>query len=105
MLSTPEKDNLYQIIRATIGDDISIKQVKNSFNESTVSIVEDMIKANATCNRNMKELLVELIGAGSVLSKGWLKAVLKKSKSSLKKQRYMAMLALRAQNPVGRAQL
>lgn len=33
MLTASEKDALYKLITATIGDDISIKQNKNQFNE------------------------------------------------------------------------
>ncbi len=88
MLSTSEKNYLYEVISALIGEDHSIKAYRGSFNESTVSVVEDMVAANSQCNANMKELVTELLGAGARLSKGWLKKALKSSKKRISKSTF-----------------
>ncbi len=46
MLTSEEKDYLYEIISSVIGEDHSIKAYKPSFNESTISVVEEMVEAN-----------------------------------------------------------
>ena len=88
MLSTSEKNYLYDVIAALIGDDHSVKAYRGNFNENTISVVEDMIAANAQCNANMKELVSELVGAGAKFSKGWLKVVLKRSKKKISKSTF-----------------
>jgi hypothetical protein len=55
------------------------------FNLRTVSVVEDMIAANENCNSNMKKLVIDLLGASAVLSRGWLKLLLKTSKEKIDK--------------------
>lgn len=80
MLSRSEKDYLYQIIVAVIGEDISIKTYKSGFNEQTVTVVEKMIAGNHQCNLAMKELFKDLLGASTLMTRGWLKKVLKASK-------------------------
>lgn len=85
MLTSTEKDFLYEIISAVIGEDSSIKAYKIGFNESTISIVEDMVEANFQCNANMKELIKGLLGGASHLSKGWLKKLIKGTKKSISK--------------------
>jgi hypothetical protein len=85
MLSSSQKDYLYQIIVAAIGEDISIKSYKSKFNEETVSVVEKMIAGNRQCNTAMKELFKDLVGASSMMTRGWLKKVLKASKKVISK--------------------
>lgn len=85
MLTHNEKERLYEIIAAVIGDDPAIKSYRNGFNENTVSVVEDMIVANRNCNANMRELLKDLLGASAMFSKGWLKKFLKMSKKKISK--------------------
>lgn len=85
MLSTNEKDYLYEIISALIGEDHSVRAYKGGFNENTISVVEDMVAANKQCNANIKELVKSLIGASGALSKGWLKKALKLSKKKISK--------------------
>ncbi len=86
MLSVSEKEYLYEIISAVIGEDSTIKKCRYSFNDSTVEVVEKMIDANSKCNAAMKELLLDLMLAGSFATKGWLKKVLKKARKKLKKE-------------------
>lgn len=85
MLTSAEKDYLYEVISAVIGEDNSIKVYKASFNESTISVVEEMVEANFQCNANMKELIKGLLGGSARLSKGWLKKLLKGTKKKLSK--------------------
>lgn len=85
MLNHEEKDYLYDIISSIIGEDNSIKAYRPSFNESTISVVEEMVEANFQCNANMQELIKSLLGGGARLSKGWLKKLLKGSKKKLSK--------------------
>tara|TARA_R110000868_G_scaffold3653_2_gene22876 strand:+ start:352 stop:483 length:132 start_codon:yes stop_codon:yes gene_type:complete len=42
MLTSAEKDYLYNIISAVIGENHSIKAYNTSFNESTITVVEEM---------------------------------------------------------------
>lgn len=83
MLTASEKDALYKLITATIGDDISIKQYKNQFNERTVDAVEKMMTASAQCNSNMQDLIIDLVGSGQILAKGWLRKALKFAKKRI----------------------
>ena len=85
MLSHNEKEQLYEIIAAVIGEDQSIKAYKHGFNDNTVLVVEDMIEANRLCNKNMQELVKDLLGASTVLTRGWLKKFLKASKRKVSK--------------------
>ena len=83
MLKTNEKDRLYDLITAMIGEDSSIKAYKSGFNEKTVAVVEDMIDAGMKCNANMKKLISDLLGASGTLTKGWLKKALGMAKQNL----------------------
>lgn len=85
MLTSAEKDYLYDIISAVIGEDHSIKAYKTGFSESTISVVEEMVEANFQCNASMKELIKGLMGGSARLSKGWLKKLLKGAKKKLSK--------------------
>ena len=83
MLKSNEKDRLYEVIIAMIGEDSSIKAYKSGFNDKTVAVVEDMIEAGVKCNANMKKLISDLLGASGALTKGWLKKVLGTAKQNL----------------------
>lgn len=83
MLKTNEKDRLYDLITAMIGEDSSIKAYKSSFNEDTIAVVEDMIDASVKCNANMKKLISDILGASGALTKGWLKKALGMAKQNL----------------------
>lgn len=83
MLTSGEKDALYKIISAVMGDDPSIRTRKAQFNLRTVAVVEDMVAANESCNSNMKELITDLIGGYATLSRGWLRRLLKTSKEKV----------------------
>lgn len=85
MLTSAEKDYLYDFISAVIGEDHSIKAYKTSFNESTILVVEEMVEANFLCNANMKELITGLLGGSAHLSKGWLKKLIKGTKKKVSK--------------------
>ena len=85
MLSHNEKEYLYEIIIAVIGEDRAIKAYKSGFNEKTVSIVEEMIEANSICNKNMKELVKDLLGVSTFFTRGWLKKLLKTSTKKISK--------------------
>ena len=86
MLSETEKEALYQTVVTVFGEDHSLRQYKNGFNERTVQIVEQMIDENRKCNQGMKELVEGLLGgATQTLTKGWLKKILKFSKKKLEK--------------------
>lgn len=88
MLSSSEKDYLYQIIAGLIDEDSSIKAYRSQFNENTIDVVEKMVAANNQCNANMKDFVTQLLGAGSTLSKGWLKKVLKTTKKKISKSTF-----------------
>jgi hypothetical protein len=85
MLSNAEKDKLYEIISAILGEDYSIKAYKSGFNESTIGVVEKMVEANFQCNANMRELITELLGGVSILTKGWLRKLLKAGEKVISK--------------------
>ncbi len=85
MLSHNEKEYLYEIIAAIIGENHSIKIYKNGFNENTVSVIEEMIETNSKCNSNMRDLVKDLLGASAIISRGWLKKFLKASKKKISK--------------------
>ncbi len=76
MLTEKEKNNLYILISSILGEDVDIKSYKMTFNERTIEIVEDMIRANIHCNNAMKNLLSALIATDKLSSKGWLKKTL-----------------------------
>lgn len=86
MLNMTEKEYLYEIISAVIGEDVTIKQYRHGFNETTVEIVEKMIDASSKCNAGMKQLMIDLMLAGSFAAKGWLKKVIKQGRKVLKKK-------------------
>jgi hypothetical protein len=83
MLQNHEKDRLYTIITAVLGEDNSIKAYKNGFNSHTVEIVEEMINANTKCNANLKRLLSDLLGISGAFVKGWLRKTLSTAKRNL----------------------
>lgn len=85
MLNPEEKQYLYDIISAVIGEDHSIKVYQPGFNERTIEIVEDMVEQNFQCNANMKELIKGLLGGAGRLSKGWLKKLIKGAKKRVSK--------------------
>lgn len=85
MLNSAEKDYLYDIISAVLGEDRSIKAYKTSFNETTISVVEKMVETNFQCNANLKELIKGLLGGTAQISKGWLKKLLKTTKKKVSK--------------------
>lgn len=78
MLTRMEQDDLYTVIASVFGEDASIKAVKYQFNEQTVEVVEEAIAAKANCDGAMKSLLVGLLGASTMLTKGWLRKVVSK---------------------------
>ena len=85
MLSSEEKEYLYQIIAAIVGEDASIKSYTLYFNDQTVVAVEQMAEENFKCNANMKELIKGLLGGAANLSRGWLHRLLKNTKKKLSK--------------------
>lgn len=58
-LSEQEKDQLYSIISAIIGEDAAIHAARSRFTDDTVSVVEDMLVTNMNCNESMKLLVGE----------------------------------------------
>lgn len=70
MLSNKEKDDLYTVITAVLGEDYTIKQYVSQFNERTVAVIEDAINASVKCNSNMKSLVIEVIGAAAIAAGG-----------------------------------
>src|SRR5690554_59630 len=85
MLTMPEKENLYDLIVAIIGEDATIKIYKHSFTENTVDIVEDMLSADSKCNANMKKRRLDLAKGSSLVAKGWLSKLLQLEKKDYKK--------------------
>lgn len=77
MLTEEEKQTLYKVIAAAIGEDAYRKTYVPRFNDATVSVVEEMLSANAICNKHMRELVADLAGASAHFTKGWLKRVLR----------------------------
>jgi hypothetical protein len=73
MLTTEEKNDLYAIIVASLGEDSSIRAAKNGFNELTVELVEQALIEQAKCNQSMKNLVRGLLNGSSFLVKGWLR--------------------------------
>lgn len=86
MLTQEEKDALYLLVTATIGEDPSLKQSRHYFNEQTVVVVETMLTENAKCNYSMKELIVGLLGGASMLTKGWLRKWLRTANKVLRQE-------------------
>lgn len=84
MLEMDEKEYLYEIIAAVIGEDAVIKQYKNSFNEKTVEVVETMIDVSLSCNEGMKQLLANLVLGSGFYTKGWLKKAIKQGRKYFK---------------------
>lgn len=80
MLTLEEKETLYLVIAGTFGEDITIKNRVTSFNDETVKVVEKMLTENKKCNKNMAELVADLVSKTGSLRKGWLKKILKNSK-------------------------
>lgn len=85
MLTMSEKENLYNLIVAIIGEDTTIKIYKYSFTENTVDIVEEMLSADSKCNANMSKLISDLSKGSSLVAKGWLRKLLKFNNKNLKK--------------------
>ncbi|PCM45858.1 hypothetical protein [Marinobacter sp. ANT_B65] len=85
MLSKSERENLYDLIVAIIGEDATVRLYKNSFNERTLDVVEDMLSADSKCNANMKKLILDLSKGGGFVAKGWLRKLLKSNNKALKK--------------------
>lgn len=88
MLSHREKECLYEIIIAVIGDDQTIKAYKGGFNEKTVLIVEEMIEANTECNKNMEKLVESLLGTSTLFTRGWLRRLLKATTRKISKTEF-----------------
>ena len=80
MLTANEKDYLLDMIFAVIGEDQAVRNYKSGFNEETITVVEQMIEANTSCNENMRKLAKDLLGGSGTLARGWLKKVLKSAK-------------------------
>lgn len=96
MLSADEQDKLYMLIASIIGEDQTIKNHKSIFNEATIDVVEDMVEANIQCNTNMRQLITELVGGASGITKGWLKKLLKTTKNSLSRIQFNGYACLAA---------
>lgn len=83
-LTEQEKDQLYSIISAFIGEDIAILAARSRFTEQTVAVVEDMVTTNMNCNESMKSLVSEILSGGRVLATGWLKRALGAASKAVK---------------------
>lgn len=83
-LSEQEKEQLYSLILAFIGEDAAISQAKLRFTEHTVEVVEEMISSNLNCNDAMKSLAGNLISGGRVMATGWLRRSLGHASKSVK---------------------
>lgn len=83
-LTRQEQEELYLIISTVLGEDQSIRNYTYHFNDQTIEIVEEVVTTNAACNQHMKALVTDLLGAGSTMSKGWLKRLLKSSRQRIK---------------------
>lgn len=88
MLSTEDKDALYDLITAVIGEDASIRAARHRFNEATIGVAEVLLKESARCNAGMYELLTGLVGGASLLAKGWLRRSLKVVSRAMKESDY-----------------
>lgn len=83
-LSEQEKDQLYSIISAIIGEDAAIHAARSRFTDDTVSVVEDMLATNMNCNESMKLLVGEMLSGGRVLANGWLRRALGTASKAVK---------------------
>lgn len=83
-LSEQEKDQLYSIISAIIGEDAAIHAARSRFTGDTVSVVEDMLATNMNCNESMKLLVGEMLSGGRVLANGWLRRALGTASKAVK---------------------
>lgn len=83
-LTEQEKDQLYSIIAAFIGEGSAILAARPRFTEQTVSVVEEMLATNMNCNASMKSLVSEMLSGGRVLATGWLKRVLGAASKAVK---------------------
>lgn len=73
MLTAIEKNKLYDIITSVIGENASLRTKKHLFNEQTVNVVKDMIKANKDCNEAMKSLATNLMHVSKISASRWVK--------------------------------
>lgn len=83
-LSVKEKEDLYKVIVSVIGEDSSIKMAKPMFNEQTIVVVRSLIEADRMCNEAMKELVTNLMTAGRLPARKWLKKALGRINSVIK---------------------
>lgn len=65
MLTTAEKNDLYAIIVASLGEDAAIRANTGGFNELTVEVVEQALTEQAKCNQSMKQLVIGLLNGSS----------------------------------------
>lgn len=84
MLTPQEKNDLYEILIHTFGNDPKLKSNKEYFNEQTLQVAEQAINEDMKCNTLMRELVSNLASGSSFFAKGWLRKVLRKVASGLK---------------------
>lgn len=85
MLSVEDKNDLYTVIVAIVGEDRSLLAYKPGFNSNTVEVVEDLISEAIKCNSNLRELVTDLLGGTRILVKGWLRRSLNESAKRVRK--------------------
>ena len=85
-LATDEQDSLLEIIEVIYGYNSEFHNLKRSFNERTVEVVETALNELIKCNASMKALVVDLIGGAASLTKGWLKFAIKSISYMLKSE-------------------
>lgn len=72
-MTSEEKQNILDIIEFVIGHDPSVADLKDSFGEGTVSVVETILEELEKCNSSFRELLAGLVSGGRLRTKGWLR--------------------------------
>jgi hypothetical protein len=78
MLTQQEKNDLYEILTHTFGNDPKLRSSKDDFNEQTIEIAEQAIIEDIKCNNRMKELVSGLLQGSSYLIRGWLRKSMRK---------------------------
>lgn len=75
-MTPEEKQSLLEIIEFILGHDPSISQLKDNFGEETVIVVETILEELEKCNSSFRELLADLVSAGRLRTKGWLRRII-----------------------------
>lgn len=94
MLTSTEQDNLLDIIVYVTGNDTSISSYKRNFNSHTALVVEEMLEESTKCNSSMRDFVSDLLGAGQLMTRGWLRTALRTGKKLVRSRELRGYLCL-----------